>query len=838
MEQQTEHRVIVCPWCREVSHFDLYLPKYKISQRRPAKDLAAALAEEPDCPRVLKCQNPDCWAPFEAVLCYSVRVARALQKELEKLSWATPLSFFLRMSEKGPKDRRSVCVAFNRNHVRRWKRLLFSELMDPELLKQSVLGFSVTAGVPLTAFEAFHTPDKLFWIPLEPDGGVTRNLPYSTEICEFCRQRHRQEARKELLARAVRGELGEHCPYYSYCGYGKECQKSQEGPSVNWRTCLLRLDLWEEHDPCYRSDLEIIGKLTKRFQRSVNQEIDPENDTCWCGRTEIVFPVIAQNHLVAVLMTGRFPTRGSAATVDEILSCARRFKAARAMPHPDLLEPHRQELGNAVNENNCCSTPAQIDELTSRDSRLRRHATYLAQIIQHRINQKRNVVEGMFRDEIGGLLGNWLSDRRDILAVVPEIQQRMLRFWAFERGCILMGPEWEDSVRLYAVDGKDVTARKVTVDLSAQPSGWYLLEPNTITAADGSSVKDVRTFVDELGRKLAESCLGALDLHCLTLVVFVRRQDRRYVFLFSERTHSELFHIPVRGTLPKVGDRDLRLSNECRNHVRDACQSVADQVQHFWYADDLEQSFRALAHTLRNPMSYMQSGFWGLVKKLKSSRELLRQQWPGMLSAVQDAVRGMSISYRVLDGELEKYRSAEKLESFLAMANDGTTDLCKVLGDLRSQYDFIAKRTKKTWNLSPALPDEVRIDGKPDAIILAIRNVAENAYKYGVDKLKTDVELVVRDGEVSLTIRNTGVLIEQDELGKIVQKGYRGRHARTRKSRNVTGTGLGMYLVKRVMDAVEGQLAVSCAKLNADQGQTTVSMTFRLWHPDTLHGEG
>jgi len=840
-----DHRVFLCPSCRKASHFDLDLPRHMISQRNPEDDLAAALAEEGPSRRLLKCRNPDCCAPFEVALCYNNDTAQRIQRRLQDISWASPTSFFLRMDENGTQDRRTCSVAFNRSPVKRWNRLLISKLMDPALLKQLVLGFSVAAGVPLAAFEAFHTGEELFWIPMEPDKWAQESLSYRTPVCDLCRIAAREAAEEELRTLRDRGELGENgCRHWKVCP-GRSCTPGHGEVSD---VCLRRLELWKRYDPCYVSDLKIIAEVTSRFEGSSAEDamLPALPVRCWRDQLEVAFPVIAQNHLVAVVMTGRFRRPDEEDDADKIIEASREYREKMGMEStPDVLALRREELEQACQADPCeavIRTSEDIESLSAPEAHLQKMVSWLADIAQRRIDAKRSVIEAAFREELSGRMGNWMSERKEISWVVSEVLGQMLTFWAFKRGCVLTGAEWEETVRLFSVDGQDVWRKNIHVTLSDIPSGLHLLAAGRRGLENQKKLEPLFQFMDRLREVFPRADSEPFHAERLTAAIVVRGGDRRHVFVFSERDEKQLFKIPVHPSLPGREQTDFRLSQECRRHMRDACQVVADQLRHFWHGEDQEQTFRALAHTMRNPIAIMQNGAIALRRGIRENQEELSKDWPKLLEAMREAVKGMDIARRLLNDELGKYRASAKIESVLAEAGEGNTELCKILHELKSQYDFMAKRSGKTWELLAPLPPECRVIGKQEPIELAIRNIAENAYKYGFNRSTVKVELVTRSvgeedpeneaEETVLRMRNHGVRIESDELDKIRQKGVRGQHAQARKSVNQAGTGLGMYLVDRVMAAVGGRLDISCENTSEDGGWVCVELTFKKWAPN------
>jgi signal transduction histidine kinase len=102
--------------------------------------------------------------------------------------------------------------------------------------------------------------------------------------------------------------------------------------------------------------------------------------------------------------------------------------------------------------------------------------------------------------------------------------------------------------------------------------------------------------------------------------------------------------------------------------------------------------------------------------------------------------------------------------------------------------------------LSPAVPT-VAFD--PDAVAQAVVNLLDNAAKYSGDSKFVGVRLLAEDSTVVFEVSDRGIGIPTEEREKIFRQFYRSG-TRTGKG----GYGLGLYLVRHIMDAHGGRVEV------------------------------
>jgi signal transduction histidine kinase len=277
------------------------------------------------------------------------------------------------------------------------------------------------------------------------------------------------------------------------------------------------------------------------------------------------------------------------------------------------------------------------------------------------------------------------------------------------------------------------------------------------------------------------------------------------VFCFNSRNNAQLSRLPYFSK-----DLPVRISLECKDQVLRTCQSVVDRLHHFWLRVDEEQSHRSLGHTLRSSLTVMTRYQGRLRDQLRIHKNDMPDRLQGFYSVAQNAHECVRIGSKVIDHELDKLTLASTLEEVIVAGSEGEADVASILRNLEPQFKLSGEADGKRWYWLSCLPNQAIVRGSEELINLAVRNVIDNAYKYSL--APRDVRIDLRKGKKHwrLTVHNDGVAIRADEIPRITLKGYRGIYARKRQDVAAEGTGLGMYLVKRVMDAIHGRVCVKC----------------------------
>lgn len=112
-----------------------------------------------------------------------------------------------------------------------------------------------------------------------------------------------------------------------------------------------------------------------------------------------------------------------------------------------------------------------------------------------------------------------------------------------------------------------------------------------------------------------------------------------------------------------------------------------------------------------------------------------------------------------------------------------------------------------------------RIKGDVFRIRQILHNILSNSVKYTEEDGKIIVSMIKENGKIIISIKDTGMGIPKEDIGRIFERFYRVDKARSRK---LGGTGLGLSIAKELMNLHGGDIQIS-----SEVGQgTQVSLTF------------
>lgn len=229
---------------------------------------------------------------------------------------------------------------------------------------------------------------------------------------------------------------------------------------------------------------------------------------------------------------------------------------------------------------------------------------------------------------------------------------------------------------------------------------------------------------------------------------------------------------------------------------------------------ELEQKFqeesnrrflRRLDHELKNPLTIIRLG----VVNLQQSQNLTIEQTSSLDRIGQQAQRLQTL--------VEDLRWLTELEE--GRLERTTVKLQDVLEEAIEMVRAVPGRSSRKVDLSlqeAPWPLGV-VQGDRDLLILAFRNLLDNALKFTDEEGQVQVRATDDESMALIEVADTGLGIPEEEMPNIFEELYRGRQAK-----RVEGSGLGLALVQRIIKLHGGDIEV----LSRDQ-QGTV-MTIRL----------
>ena len=295
--------------------------------------------------------------------------------------------------------------------------------------------------------------------------------------------------------------------------------------------------------------------------------------------------------------------------------------------------------------------------------------------------------------------------------------------------------------------------------------------------------------------------LPETDVRAFAPVVFVNVIILTVIFTAADIVRRKVtVDRPVREiqkTLKRLteGDFTARVSlqplPERTDHFRSIAESVNRLAEELGGVETLRTDFVAnVSHELKTPLAVM--GNYASMLRRPGLTEAERMEYA---KAISDTSRRLA----TLITNILKLNRLENQQIFPgAEEYDLGEQLCECLLQFEEQWERIELETDIT--------ESVIVRSDPELLSLVWNNLISNAVKFTPDGGRVSVSLKIDGDRVSVRISDTGCGMSPEVGAHIFEKFYQGD-----TSHAAQGNGLGLALVKRVIDIMRGEISVESA---------------------------
>jgi two-component system, sensor histidine kinase and response regulator len=111
-------------------------------------------------------------------------------------------------------------------------------------------------------------------------------------------------------------------------------------------------------------------------------------------------------------------------------------------------------------------------------------------------------------------------------------------------------------------------------------------------------------------------------------------------------------------------------------------------------------------------------------------------------------------------------------------------------------------------------PDDLFVEANPNDLEIILNNLISNAVKYNKEGGRADVIISLEGKILKMEIKDTGIGLSEEEKSQLFHAFVR---IRNEKTRHITGSGLGLSIVRKITEIYNGRIEVES---EPDNGST------------------
>ena len=297
------------------------------------------------------------------------------------------------------------------------------------------------------------------------------------------------------------------------------------------------------------------------------------------------------------------------------------------------------------------------------------------------------------------------------------------------------------------------------------------------------------------------SVSNSLNLWAISIIVGVVLEELSYFVIYNaiEKYIDHRIQILYK-TISKVkggGDLTINMDEDvvelANQDVMEWAEGQIEEINLLRETDSFRKDFIGnLAHELKTPLFNIQGFILSLLEGGIDDPEINRK----FLSKAEKNIDRMTSLLEDLD-------SISKIESGAMNIEMETVDIVELSSESAENLDRKAKDANVQFKIRE--DEEFNVLCDPNKIGQVLSNLLVNSINYGVENGKTVVRFYDMGDNILIEVADDGIGINEEDLLRIYERFYRVDKSR---SRHAGGSGLGLSIVKHIVEAHGGNLHV------------------------------
>ena len=256
-------------------------------------------------------------------------------------------------------------------------------------------------------------------------------------------------------------------------------------------------------------------------------------------------------------------------------------------------------------------------------------------------------------------------------------------------------------------------------------------------------------------------------------------------------------------------ESDVRLDEGTRNDEFSKLANRYNEMVNLMQANIRNQTefVEDVSHELRTPVAVVEGHLQMLNRWGKNDPQILEES---ITASLQETKRMKTLVQEMLD--LSRAKDAE------VHYQNEKTDVVQLLEQLMTNFKMLYPEF--TFTFDNEIKDYLDVKMYRNHLEQVLVNILDNAVKYSLDRKEVHISLSILNDEAHIAIQDFGAGLSEEDQVRIFNRFYRVDKARSREK---GGTGLGLPIVKELVETYEGRVSV--------ESQLDHGSVFRIFLP-------
>lgn len=223
-----------------------------------------------------------------------------------------------------------------------------------------------------------------------------------------------------------------------------------------------------------------------------------------------------------------------------------------------------------------------------------------------------------------------------------------------------------------------------------------------------------------------------------------------------------------------------------------------------------EMNYNNLLENTRQKTNY----FINLAHETKTPLTLIKNYLEKYISkvGVNEEILVIKQNIDKLSRDMVNFLDSEKLKNGQVYYNhDQVIDFSMMIKEKIPLFRSAA--SNKNIKIEDDIQKDIFVKGDPYALDRVINNLIDNAIRYTNDNGVIKISLKINDNQVEFIVEDNGIGISLEQQKNLFQPFHQLSH----EKRNIQGIGMGLYIVKQIIDSLDAEIEIKSEEENGSK---------------------